>query len=379
MNILVRGAYGESNFGDDALMCVLESFFIRNGLTSQLTFTSTIDAEYCNSLLSASTYVNLVDVRMQEVDLLVYGGGTQFFTFGKKESKLARAVSRIRSMEYKDILKKIANKLNAGSGFKSEKAAVGIGLGPFKFSDERLDGYKALAREFDFMAVRDEVSYGYCQDWGVENALLGADICFSDYLDLSTINLKAPARAKKKIGVIVRDWIHEKEGSMYYTPLMNVVDAQHDQYEFVYIVFAPDRDPEWMKQLQKVKQEVVVWTPEKDTIENFTQFMAGFDGFITARYHGAVFASLLNKPTICVEIEPKLKILTQQVPEFLLWNKPFGEKELAQSLSYFEKENFDCQLSVGKLRDKSNYMFREFLAYIGKLEEKVSSPKALAK
>jgi polysaccharide pyruvyl transferase WcaK-like protein len=361
MNILVRGAYGESNFGDDALMYVLESFFIQNGLSSNLVFSSAIDSDYCNKMLRVAKYENIIDVKIDGVDLIVYGGGTQFFAFGKKQSWLGGKIARLRELKLKDFFK--LGNIIAVKKYNKQKAAIGIGLGPFNVPEEEMERYKVLARQFHFLAVRDDVSYKYVSDWGVENPVLGADICFSDYFNVNGKAGLKSGRKKKKIGIIVRDWIHDASGAAYNVPLAEAVKSSDDRFEFVYIVFAPDRDPVWMREL-KGQKNVLVWNPEKDSIDGFVETMASFDGFVTARYHGAVFASLLNKPTVCVEIEPKLRILTEQVPEFALWKKPFDVATLKKQFDIFETESFDCSASVQVLKDKSNEMFRTFHQYV---------------
>src|SRR5690606_3724960 len=91
----------------------------------------------------------------------------------------------------------------------------------------------------------------------------------------------------------------------------------------------------------------------------FLNSLNQFDAFITARYHGAILGSLLNKPTIAIEIEPKLRILTEQIPEILLWSKPFqieNLKSLVSRLNY----HVDYSQSNKILIDLSDKMLLEF-------------------
>ena len=54
--------------------------------------------------------------------------------------------------------------------------------------------------------------------------------------------------------------------------------------------------------------------------------MAEFDSLISARYHGAIFGAILGKPVICIDIEPKLRLVSEFLAG-LLWPQPFDEEE----------------------------------------------------
>ena len=50
--------------------------------------------------------------------------------------------------------------------------------------------------------------------------------------------------------------------------------------------------------------------PNNDNINDFIAKHYNFDLVITARFHGAVFASLIGKPFITIGIEPKLEMIS---------------------------------------------------------------------
>src|SRR5690606_41394136 len=79
--ITIKGAYGESNFGDDLLMKVFESYF-KEEFNVSPNFQG-VDVAYPKKMLDGSSYNKVMSGK---VDLLVYGGGTQFFAFSTKNS-----------------------------------------------------------------------------------------------------------------------------------------------------------------------------------------------------------------------------------------------------------------------------------------------------
>jgi polysaccharide pyruvyl transferase WcaK-like protein len=363
-SIVVKGAYGEFNFGDDTMMHVLENFFIKNGYAQNVVFATLGDSSYCNKLLRTSKAIKLNDIEIVGNTLTVYGGGTQFFTFSQSQPILKRIHFKIKNSSFSKLYNEI-KRLVTKKSVEKEAAAIGIGLGPFKVIDRRIRLYKKLIGAFHFVAVRDQVSYKYCKDWNVNSPLFGADICYSRYLDIEIKNQKQQTNQRKQIGVIVRDWIHENEGAKYFEPLQNTVASAAAQYDFTYIVFSKDQDIRWMSKLSS-GANFITWNPDDDSINNFLNILDDFDGFITARYHGGVFASILNRPTICVEIEPKLKILSEQIEGFKLWSYPFEEKSLKSLLPSLDNSQFNCVKSVEVLKKLSDNMFFEFNEFLKK-------------
>lgn len=361
-NIVVKGSYGETNFGDDLLMCVLENFFLEKFPNDTIVFSGEKNS-YVNKLLKKASFIT----KNEEVpnDMLVYGGGTQFFSFVKETQLnlgLIRSIFHLlitdRVQLYNLILKKLNLKSNKNS---SEVSSIGIGLGPFYENTKAEKASELFLRNSKYLAVRDEVSLAYCHKWGLKNAILGADICFSDYLNLNVNKIVKVSNANKRrrIGIIVRDWKHEKEGRAYYTSLLDYVELYENNpdVELQFIIFAPKKDLEWIRILKG--KNILYWNPNVASVSEFFSTLNDFDAFISSRYHGAIFGALLGKPVICIEIEPKLRILANQIKELYLWEKPFNVTKLAEMMPLLEnKVNYDN--SISKLRILSNDMFLDF-------------------
>jgi len=350
MKILVKGAYGETNFGDDLLMLVFEKYF-NNEFKEDETVFSGQKSTYPSGLLVQSRYNEKI-----KPDVIVYGGGTQFFSFVEKKerstvlSKLSRII-KDPSILYKYFRNKFVPKKEYSSEIIS--AFLGFGLGPFNNEEAKLIAKESMRNSL-FVGVRDQVSFNYCSEWNIE-CVLGADVVFSSYFSLPP--LEKTTNIKRKIGVIVRDWKWEKSGASYIEKLKQFIGESGDEIEYQFIVFAPHVDKKWMLYLSDT--DTLVWNPEIDDVTNFLNKLNTFDAFISARYHGAIIAAILGKPVICVEIEPKLSILCEQVPELKLWKKPFDITSLKSLISTIDYD-VDYSGSLTERGEKADSMLKLF-------------------
>ncbi|KFF02588.1 polysaccharide pyruvyl transferase family protein [Chryseobacterium luteum] len=349
MHISIKGAYGDSNFGDDLLMIVFEDFINANIKNKSLNFIGS-ESSYVSRFLKDSSYNN-----QQKDDVLIYGGGTQFFSFIEKSTFRTKLKNNISSNPVK-ILKKVFHKISPDNEavISSEKAFLGFGLGPFNNNIQAMEFAKNQLKDSLFIGVRDEVSYGYCNDWNIKS-FLGADVVFSSYF-YKHINPVSRIDAENKIGIIVRDWDWKNSAVDYQDQLVSFVNS-NPHLDVTFIVFAKDKDPKWMKRIKNYKS--IVWHPETMEINDFIKTLNTFSTFITARYHGAIIAGLLGKKVICVEIEPKLRILTEQIPSFALWGDNFDIQKL-DDLVKSDLQN-DHQKYITSLRLKADDMLSEFI------------------
>lgn len=348
MNISIKGAYGDSNYGDDLLMIVLEDYFIKKLPNYNLNFVGA-NNQYVEKLLQKSTY-NF----QQKDDVLIYGGGTQFFSFIEKstlQTKFKNNIKKNPLIVINKILKKIAP--SKEEILEPEKAFIGFGLGPFNNNVQAINYAKQQLQQSFFIGVRDQVSYNYCNEWGI-NALLGADIVFSSYFKQHISEVKGEP-IKNKIGIIVRDWDWKNSNVNYQEKILEFVN-NNKEIDVTFIVFAKDKDPDWLKKIKNHKH--LIWEPERMSIQSFLNELNTFETFITARYHGAIIAGLMNKKVICIEIEPKLRILTEQIPSFSLWNNHFDLNELKEILESELKQNHEE--FILNLREKADRMLEDF-------------------
>ncbi|AYN05209.1 polysaccharide pyruvyl transferase family protein [Flavobacterium sp. 140616W15] len=348
--ITIKGAYGETNFGDDLLMCVFENFFLKEFENVQLNFVGDYN-DYVQNLLVNSTYLepNFLP------DWEVYGGGTQFFAFQNKyDTSLLKKINvALRNPSL--IKSKIKNIFTKNIINQSKIAFLGFGIGPFYENQVAILNAKEKISKAEFVGVRDEVSNQYCTDWNIP-ATLGADVVFSSYFTKVELKTTTDRQPKKKIGIIVRDWNWEESGKNYINNLIGFYKS-YSNVELQFIIFAPSKDKDWI--LKTKNEKVLIWDPIKYSIKSFLEELNEFDGFISARYHGAIVAALLQKPVICVEVEPKLKILTEQVKEIKLWEKPFDIKMLEKLVGQLNYDiDYGDTLKERKL--KADFMLLDF-------------------
>ncbi|MEI5983684.1 polysaccharide pyruvyl transferase family protein [Sphingobacterium sp. PU5-4] len=344
LNFNVIGAYGETNYGDDLLMHVFENYFIKEFPKSKLNFEGE-RANYPKKLLKKGTYN-----KAQNTDWLIFGGGTQFFAFHSQNNLSFIEKVKIGIKNPQIVINKLKPKRKASKHI----AFLGFGLGPFNDNFNAINNAKKAVSAANFVAVRDFVSWEYCREWGID-AVLGADVVFSSYFSLPENSDRNSKKKNKKHGYIVRDWDYEGTGQAYIKQLNDYLLTTSNDDKV--IILAPLKDKNWIKAIPQEK--LLIWDPNKFTIEQFLEKLDEFDGFISARYHGAIIAALLNKPVICIEIEPKLRILADQIKEFQLWEKPFVVEKLKKMVDSFDY-SIDYSASLMERKRLADSMLANF-------------------
>ena len=254
MNFLIKGAYGETNFGDDLLMVVFENFLIREFPQSKLNFSGT-PKKYVTQLLHQSNY----NQPKFQAELIIFGGGTQFFSFSKSTNPVRRILLKIQNALNHPHL--IAEHLTPKHIYSKDipHAFLGFGVGPFNNDESETKAQKKIKNAF-FVGVRDSTSAQYCQKWKTPNLILGADVVFSSYANFhwgsrllknESIVQTSESNTQKQIGVIIRDWNWEVTGSAYIQSIRNFADQADNTNIYTFIVFAPDADTEWLNYLKK--------------------------------------------------------------------------------------------------------------------------------
>jgi polysaccharide pyruvyl transferase WcaK-like protein len=346
MKVLVRGGYGLNNFGDDALMITMYDHMKDILKEDEFGFYCT-RADYFNDLLPAAKIISSDDLFSKlDVEMLVYGGGTQFFSFPNTQVKYLPKMTLKKLkyfFDYKTLKSVILPRLRGFkkvSGIKAAKTvAIGIGVGPFvKDSVEEKVAMQTF-QQLDQALVRDVVSYDMCKSWDSKGLFLGSDLCFNSSFVNNYFTKTTPSADPKIIGIIVRDWKHTDEGHAYYGKLLEATRIwQQKGYQVKYILFSEERDPEWLEIIRRESIEAMIWDARKYTFKAFIQQLAAIDIFVTARFHGAIFAALLNKPTVCIEVEQKLRIVSDNFKAFDCWKFPFDVAELVNDVEQIRKD-----------------------------------------
>ncbi len=339
--VAIKGGYGLGNFGDDALM-VAAYEIAKRVFGSQSIVLLCHDASYIQRLIPGAKVVSI-----SVADILLYGGGTQFYSFQlSKAGRIGPFSKIVRNLKKPDhLVQKMYHKLRQALvhlEFSPKQVAIGIGLGPFVENSHELSRAKKLFTRMDFVTTRDIYSYNLCKTWGTNNLSLCSDLCYlPDLWKACLSNCSTGTTSSiKKVGVIVRDWPHSYEGQIYAAPLFKVVsELRRGGKKVGFICFSKRNDSGWIKRLEDKHEYVTVWNPERDSISSFLGLLSGYDVFITARYHGAVFASIIAKPTVCIEIEQKLALVSELLGDGArLWTYPFKATDCMKHIEELERK-----------------------------------------
>jgi len=371
-NIVIRGGYGYGNFGDDALM---------HTIVTELREVSDDIALLCKN----KAYIKKMFPTIEVIDyeklkepvyskLLVYGGGTQFYHF--KKNKINKGLKhKLLNPDY--VLKYIDKKILSKNKYIENKfqireyaenvALVGVGVGPFEIDNSAIEQNTAvLFKGANFVGVRDEFAMNKSKEWGVKKPIISPDICYSfrsKFLD----SYENTSSSINKIGIIVRDWDYANGGGDYYDKLIQTSKILKEKgYEVKYILFDSNPNSYWYSKRDEL--EMIIWNPEEDTFDTFLEKISVFDLFITARFHGAIFASILQTPFIAIEVEQKLKFVSEVYEDSsACWRNPFDVSDLLSEVddinqNYITKRNNSVQ-KMGELKEKSDEMFVELKKY----------------
>jgi polysaccharide pyruvyl transferase WcaK-like protein len=351
--IAIRGSYGARNFGDDALLIAAHQV-VRQAFPAAEIVVLGYESDYIERLLPGATVIDPSIHRAGDFDLYVYGGGTQFYSFPNTRSlslwnRALKNLKRPAAIPGK-LVRKIQRRSDGGRVLR--KAALGVGAGPFVAGSAEIDMTRQLFAGMDYIAVRDVSSYERCASWGCDNLVLRSDLCYFPGIWESGIAISETAQPKsgiERIGVIPRDWPHTGEGESYTGPLLETVDilrAAGKEVEF--ISFSQRHDGEWLSRLADRNEPCHLWNPDEQTILEFLNLLSYYDAFITARYHGAVFASLLGKPFVGIEVEQKLRLICELFGDGArLWRYPFDVSESVYQISDLDREYSNATEQLG--------------------------------
>lgn len=369
--VLVRGSYGVGNFGDDILMIATYRLLRECYPPEEIIFLSQA-TKYVQQIEPG---IRTIDYRskLSSVDLEVYGGGTQFYSFCHKESgrsfyqNIYKAIRCPRKAFYYMLDRYWRNRPKIG-----QRVAIGIGVGPFVSNSEEETDVRRLFVNMDYISVRDDYSYKLLKIWGIPQVSYWTDLAFMERIwpEVSHLDLSHTLKPRK-IAIIIRDWPHTIKGAAYQKPLKEVVQKLRNQgYHIVYILFKKN-DVQWIETLNDMREEYLLWNPQRHTVETFLSSLNEFDCFLTARYHGAVIGAILGKPVICIEVEQKLRLISEVLSEGrLLWKPPFTSKECIKLI----EELTDNYQSV--TQDITNARKREFARAKMMMEEFISFCKS---
>lgn len=316
--IVIQGAYGDANIGDDLLLDMIIRLLKQKGFKSNNFVIAGNKATYLTEKFDKIKVVTTSSGKYVNCDYFILGGGTQFFSFKKvsiPKNKLKIYFNVIKADPF-ILIRFIRSKL--GLNRESRKIALGIGLGPFLDSKVENNVRNRLLN-FEEVVCRDFKSMEYCRKWGV-NSTLSADLCLSDLYSQNYSQYHTLSKSPKKIiGVVIRDWIQNGNGDIINGKIFDLI-KDNKCYTFKIFIFSRKKDAELVSRINQLetfqKENIHIWNPEKSTFKKYLKIFNLCDLVITSRYHAAIFALNYGIPTICLAIDPKLKFITEEVEGF---------------------------------------------------------------
>lgn len=309
--ILLRGNYSEANFGDDALL--IASYVLLHGQGRSIVVDGGFS--YQDQRLAGLRSRN---AQHEKADLIVYGGGTQFFDFGNDTDHhvtILRQIVRIITNP-KKIFIDLLSRLRFHRNRRIPVIGIGLGIGPFATTAAEMVTAELIQR-MKMVWVRDEAASAFCSKNAVNNSVAGADLCFTEAFRKTVQFVDRPPHTahgqSRRVGIVLRDWFNL--GPDFFERMIVVArQLRSHGIEVRFLSFAPS-DCTYLGALAEANEEVLAWHAGYGSIETFWTEIASHDLLVTSRFHAGIFALLSSKPFISINIEPKLASLASMVPE----------------------------------------------------------------
>ena len=337
-----RGYYSEGNAGDDALL-----------LTSRKLMGAALESHQAPLNAAASVSGRLDGVKATR--FLVYGGGTQFFSFDRvNRSWTSRAGTLARYLHAR-----VRNTIPAFADRRTARPtailALGIGLGPFADCIDAQQAVIALAQS-QLLWVRDDRSHEFCRNHGLTWAIRSSDLCFTRVFRelVRSKSIDADGRAPR-VAFVLRDWPIASRGrwSAFLEAACNL-RAEGIDVTFVSMSVG---DRHYRSDLTGLGEAGALWGGSSEVVHDFVASFGQYDLVISMRFHGLVFAALCGVPFVPVGIDPKLN----QFQSYFAGDSLEADCS-AEDILYVVRRAFRCS-------DEWNERVAHFLGEQGRLAE----------
>jgi len=366
--LIIKGWYGEKNFGDDLLLAALINM-LRGSIDYRILLWCR-KRNYLRNIASGATFLKPWS-RLQQPIALLWGGGTQFFTYIGSDREW-NTLSNFLSILYQP--RRLARApftvtklLMRGLGKERLKGIVwrggiGIGVGPFVDENKQIDEKLGVLRSMDWLFVRDKESLNVCNHYGINKAFLGADLAFLH-----------PEIGKKctrigKITVIPRVSPMDREWVVWEDSLHKALEILPTKN--VEIVSLCERDHGVASALAtRLKVNVSYWDPDVVTLDSMIRQLVSAQFVVSARYHGALVSAAAGVPTLVLGLEQKLEALSRQLDSITICRSPLELQEKIQRmiLGRHVPNMNTVHPSIGELRNRAVQSIQGLLLELRKL------------
>lgn len=323
--ILLKGYYGRGNFGDDALLMsavkLIGDVFCENDPKVYLEQRSNV--KYLSAIIGIELHPYSSKVG---VDLIIYGGGTQFFSFTKisRTDKIKFWIGEFRRrpiLTLFEIIKRLRSRYfisisknhQSNDSVKPLIAMVGVGFGPQEDSDSEKKSLE-MVNASSVITVRDKFSFEYLRSViSTKKVYQTSDLCYLHFREMCSRIAGERSRAQGKgshkelqLGIILRDW-KWLNGDFNSEVVDTVLSCIEGNWKAKVFVFSADEDQSIKKICDEKGLESEVWlSDDNNSFEKYIRKLADCDRVISSRYHGLVFSALLGIPHLALSIDRKL-------------------------------------------------------------------------
>ncbi|MCS6899967.1 MAG: polysaccharide pyruvyl transferase family protein [Myxococcales bacterium] len=314
--ILLQGYYGYANLGDDLLLLVAYRM-LRETFPQASIHVRCLSSRGSYLRVLLGEHVPLVSaLEPTNFDLIVAGGGGVFFDFDES-SPVQRWVNRVASTlpaPWLAAARRGYRKLKGTLGADApRKVGIGIGVGTFTDSSAKFVQAKATLGEFSWLMVRDPASR--------ENALriapsldvrLGADLVFARRYwcppSLLSSEICEPPRG---VTFVLRGWKYDRMEHLS-SVATAVEQLRREKVAVSLVLFDPADEQVVLPSFPRVP--ALIWRPGQIDLGELLEHLRRSELVVTTRAHGAIASGCLGVPSICLAIEPKLRIVAEMFP-----------------------------------------------------------------
>jgi polysaccharide pyruvyl transferase CsaB len=322
-NVLVMGWYGAGNAGDEIILDTLKQWVYNFGARLKVL---SIDPAHTRRMHDLDA-VHMHDVRavaqaMLATDLFILGGG------GLLQTHQSFEVEALYSFENSDISGYARPVLMAHQMGKPIMMWA-QGIGPLDTDASRIIT-KNLFSLASHISIRDEASKKMLADFSLAQPITNApDPVWAWPMQSSSSPSKSSTTssscvAKKKIGIVVRDWL---TSTNWQEKLIQAIRLKVDKnaYKLIWLSFhVNDLSAEDQHSLQFVKQMIEDLSEDYEqemvshgALASIVDSLSNCDAIVSMRLHANILACKLGKPLAMIAYDPKMQInaLQIQMPE----------------------------------------------------------------
>ena len=285
---MLSGYYGYGNIGDETLMhTIINKLKSKKPDIRIIVLTHKRDSFLDENNIDSISRLNLLKIRsaMKKTRLYINGGGS-----------LLQDSTSTKSLIYYLLLLKTANKL----GLKTYLYANG--MGPIT-KEKNIERVKEVLKSVDYMSIRDNTSYDFIKDLGIEgkNISLTTDEIFG--IDISKSDKKLID--DNYMVISLRDW-HKKDKSIY-EKLTQLIKQVHQEYNLKPVfILSKQNDVKITKIIHDKLDIDSAQIHYGHSLEETIQLISQAKLVISIRLHPLIFGLCSDVPVYGISYDPKI-------------------------------------------------------------------------